>query len=194
MDCSLSGSSIHGILDKNTGVGCHFLLQGIFLTQELNLGLLHCRKILYDWAMRKAHLLSPPHSCWQPCFWLHGGMRAHSLSCVWLFCDPTGCSPQGSSLHGVLQARKLEWVAVSFSRGSSWPRDWTQVSCVSCIGRRILYHWATWEASVWKLTYTLHVPLTELSQLFPLTDMLVALFLLACKLDVDFFTFLSLYS
>ena len=48
MDYSLSGSSIYGILDKSTGVGCHFLLQGIFLTQELNLGLLHCRKILYQ--------------------------------------------------------------------------------------------------------------------------------------------------
>ena len=36
--------------------------------------------------------------------------------------------------------------AISYLRGSSWPRDWTWVSCVSCIGRQILYHWATWEA------------------------------------------------
>ena len=44
MDCSLPGSSVHGIFPgKNTGVGCHFLLQGIFLTQGWNLGLLHCR-------------------------------------------------------------------------------------------------------------------------------------------------------
>ena len=42
-------------LGKNTGVGCHALLQGIFLTQELNLGLLHCRQILYHWATREAH-------------------------------------------------------------------------------------------------------------------------------------------
>ena len=41
------------------------------------------------------------------------------------------------------QARILKWVAISFSRGSSWPKDQTQVSC---IGRWILYHWATWEA------------------------------------------------
>ena len=122
-----------------------------------------------DWAMRKAHLLSPPHSCWQPCFWLHGGMRAHSLSCVWLFCDPKGCSPQGSSLHGVLQARKLEWVAVSSSRGSSWPRDWTQVSCVSCIGRRILYHWATWEASTSDFTEEMNTIRKETSLTFHLT-------------------------
>ena len=40
------------------------------------------------------------------------------------------CSPQWNSVCGVLQARILEWVAIPFSRGSSWPRDWTQVSCV----------------------------------------------------------------
>ena len=52
-------------------------------------------------------------------------------------CDPMDCSPPGSSVHGISQARILEWV-------DSWPRDQTQVSC---IGRRILYHWATGEAS-----------------------------------------------
>ena len=52
-----------------------------------------------------------------------------SLSPVRL-CDPTDCSLPGSSLHGILQARVLEWVAISFSRGSSWPRDRTQVSCI----------------------------------------------------------------
>ena len=49
-------------------------------------------------------------------------------------------SPQGSSIHGISQARILKWVAISFSRGSSWLRDQTHVSC---IGRWILYHWAT---------------------------------------------------
>ena len=44
---------------------------------------------------------------------------------------------------GIYQARILEWVAISSFRGSSQPRDWTPVSC---IGRQILYHWATWEA------------------------------------------------
>ena len=42
--------------------------------------------------------------------------------------DPRDCSPPGSSVHGIFQARILEWVAISFSRGSSWPRDRTQVS------------------------------------------------------------------
>ena len=46
-------------------------------------------------------------------------------------CDPMYCSPPGSSVHGILQARILEWVAISSSRGSSWPRDWTQVSCIA---------------------------------------------------------------
>ena len=47
-------------------------------------------------------------------------------------CNPMDCSPPGSSIHGIFQARILEWGAISFSRGSSWPRDWTWVSCVSC--------------------------------------------------------------
>ena len=54
-------------------------------------------------------------------------------------CNPTDCSPLGSSVHWILQANVLEWVAIPFSRGSAQPRDWTWVSCVSCIGRRILY-------------------------------------------------------
>ena len=53
-------------------------------------------------------------------------------------CDLVDCSPPGSSVHGVLQARTLEWVAMSFSRGPSWPRDQALDSYVSCIGRRIL--------------------------------------------------------
>ena len=44
-------------------------------------------------------------------------------------CKPRDCSPPGSSVHGILQARILEWVAISFSRGSSQPRDWTCISC-----------------------------------------------------------------
>ena len=44
-----------------------------------------------------------------------------------ILCDPMDCSLPGSSVHGILHARILEWVAIPFSRGSSWPRDWTQV-------------------------------------------------------------------
>ena len=53
-------------------------------------------------------------------------------------CDPTDFSPPGSSVHDIFQARILEWVTISSSRGSSPPKDWTWVSCISCIGRRIL--------------------------------------------------------
>ena len=63
------------------------------------------------------------------------------LSHVWLF-DPLDCSLPGSSIHGILQARILEQVAISYSKGSSQPRDRTHVSC---IGRWMLYHCVTWE-------------------------------------------------
>ena len=59
-------------------------------------------------------------------------------------CDPMDCSLPGSSDRGIFQARILEWIAVSFCRGSSQPRDQT---CISCIGRQILYHRATGEAT-----------------------------------------------
>ena len=75
---------------KNTGVGCHFLLQ--------------CMKVKSE--------------------------REVTQSCRTL-CDPMDCSSPGSSVHGILQGRILEWVATSFSRGSSQPRDQTQVSRVA---------------------------------------------------------------
>ena len=56
---------------------------------------------------------------------------------------PTLCDPVDYSVHGILQARILEWIAFPFSRGSS--RSWNQTR-VSCMGRQILYHLATWEA------------------------------------------------
>ena len=55
------------------------------------------------------------------------------------FCDPTDCSPLGSSVDRIFQARLLEWVAISFSRGSFLPRDRTHVSGISYIAREILY-------------------------------------------------------
>ena len=60
-------------------------------------------------------------------------------SCLTLW-DPMDCSLPGSSVHGILQARLLEWVAMPSSRGSSWPRHRTRVSNISCIGRQVLYH------------------------------------------------------
>ena len=63
-----------------------------------------------------------------------------SLSHVWPSYNPLDCSLPGFSVHGISQERILAWVAISFSRGFSWPRDQTHVSY---IGRQILYHWAT---------------------------------------------------
>ena len=73
--------------------------------------------------------------------------------------DPVDCGPPGSSVHGVLQTRILEWVAISFCRGSSRPRDWTQVSC---IGRHTVYHWAIWEAHNGERAYTKKLTLLPL--------------------------------
>ena len=55
-------------------------------------------------------------------------------------CNPMDWSQPGPSVRGILQARILEWVAVSYSRGSSQPRDWTSASCISCMRRQVLYH------------------------------------------------------
>ena len=61
-------------------------------------------------------------------------------------CHVMVCSLPSPSVHGVFQARILEWVAISYCRGSSWPRNRIHVSSVSFTGRQILYHWATQEA------------------------------------------------
>ena len=83
---------------KNPGVGCHVLLQGIFLTQGLNLCLLPWGQILYHWATAAAKSLQ---------------------SCPTL-CDPIEGSPPGSPISGILQARTLEWVPISFSNVWKW--------------------------------------------------------------------------
>ena len=69
-----------------------------------------------------------------------------------MFCNPMDCRMARSSAHWISQARILDWVAISFSRGSSWSRDRTHVSC---IGRWIFYHWATREAD--KCLRSMHI-------------------------------------
>ena len=83
--------------------------------------------------------------CWL--FWALK-VKVKSFSRVWLFATPWASSLPGFSLHGILQARVLEWVAISFSRGSSRPRDRTHVSRIP--GRRFNL-WATGEGQgPWK--------------------------------------------
>ena len=93
-----------------------------------------------NWASQECCLFYPKSSDF-PWFYFRGLFPSLSFesesevaqSCPTL-CDPVDCSLPGSSVHGILQARILEWVAISFSRGSSRPRDRTQVSHIA--GRR----------------------------------------------------------
>ena len=71
------------------------------------------------------------------------------------------CSPTGSSVHGISQERILEWIAISFSRGSSWPRGWMHVSC---LGRQILYLWATSSVQLLSLIRLFVTPWTAACQ------------------------------
>ena len=96
-----------------------------------------------------------------PCLIFHGTYHILFIHLLWLninspsillvtqlcpiLCDPTGWSPLGSSVHGILQARILEWVAIPSSRGSSQTRDQTQVFCIA---RRFFTVWATGILSV----------------------------------------------
>ena len=131
-------------LGQNTGVGSLSLLQGFFLTQESNRGLLHCRWILYQLIYEGNPRGCPPQIAQEfllPVLLLRLDLRleksrrlrrsvhkdvsvcSHSLSHVRLFCDPMDCSPPGYSVCGILQARILEWVAMPSFRASSQPRN-----------------------------------------------------------------------
>ena len=80
--------------------------------------------------MRSTYYVS--HLCVCAC------VHVHAQLCLTL-CDPLYCSLPGSSVHGILQARILEWVAMPSPRGPSPRRDQTCISCVSCFGRQVLY-------------------------------------------------------
>ena len=76
----------------------------------------------------------------------NGMLHANFFQSCPTLCDPMDCSLPGSSVHEIFQARILEWVAISSSRGSSSLRYRTHVSCVFWIERQILYHCTAWEA------------------------------------------------
>ena len=75
-----------------------------------------------------------------------------------ILCDSMDCSPPGSYVHGILQASILEWVAISFSRGSSWPRYWTQVSRMA---GGYFTVWATREAPTLRKQFLNSEPLSS---------------------------------
>ena len=85
------------------------------------------------------HMLTKSPACGQPLGSVnHSGCCLISkLQCL-TQCNPMDCNLPVSSAHRISQARILEWVAIFFSRASSWPRDQAQVSCVSCLSRWIL--------------------------------------------------------
>ena len=108
---------------------------------------------IWNWELRARRYFFPFYSTQRRLNW--GGRGYHTLGrknmevkvlvtqlCPTL-CNPVDCSPPGSSVHGILQARILEWVAISFSRGSSPPRDQTRVSCIA---GRFFTIWAVREA------------------------------------------------
>ena len=79
--------------------------------------------------------------------WQVVAVCAKSLQLLLTIWEPMACNLPGSSLHGILQARILEWGAISSSRGSFWPRNRTCISCiVSCIAGRFFTNSPTWEA------------------------------------------------
>ena len=119
--CNPPGSIVHGTSQARMleWVAISFS-RGIFPNQGLNPCLLHCKEILNCCATGEA--------------WVVLCVQAQSYLTPW---DPMDYRPPGSSVHGILQARILEWIAMSSSRGSFRPRDRTQISCNSCFGRQI---------------------------------------------------------
>ena len=73
-------------------------------------------------------------------------------------CNPMDVAPPVSSVYGTFQARILEQIAISYSRGSSQPSEWSHISCVSCIGRHVLYHCTSWKTTNRILRWPLMFP------------------------------------
>ena len=102
----------------------------------------YCWSLTFFSAVSTWKSLTVPVIFWfeQPNAWCMG-MHAKSPQSGLNLCNPMDCSSPGSSVHGILHERILDWVAISYSRGSSQPRNRTHVSYVSCIGRWVLYHY-----------------------------------------------------
>ena len=130
MDCSLPGSSIHGIfqariLEWGTTAFSIYSCFARYMKLSSCLGYMGFSYYTY----RRGHL----NSC---------TLKSIPL-CVCTELPLTLCSLPCSSPHGSLQAWILEWVVISYSRGPSWPGNQTHVSCIACISRLILIHWAS---------------------------------------------------
>ena len=118
------------------------VLEGINTHTSPAIFLASCSMVGVYWPALSTHLVGNPTQvftlviCFTGCSYPCCNCLVAQL-CPTL-CDPVNCSPPDSSVHGISLARALKWVAISFFQGSSWPRDWTRVSCID---RQILYHW-----------------------------------------------------
>ena len=130
MDCNPPVSSIHGILQARIleWIAIPFC-RGPSRHRDRTWVLPHYRQLLYHLSREVTQLC--------PTLWVlpHYRQLLYHLSCEVTqlcptLCDPMDCSLPGSSVHGIFQAMVLEWIAISFSRWSSRPRDWTRVSCI----------------------------------------------------------------
>ena len=116
MDCNLPGSSVHGIFQARILEWLPFPPPGDLPNPGIEpRSLTSAGGFFTTWATREA----------QRC------VSVRLLQLCLTLCDPMDYSPLGSSVHGILQARTLEWVAIPFSRESSQPRGWTWVSCIA---------------------------------------------------------------
>ena len=136
MDCILPGSSLHGILQAIVlEWGAISFSRGSSQPRDRT---------------RVSHIPGRRFNLW--------ATKVSSIVCVHVcavtqlcpaLCDSMDCSLPGSYIHGIFQARILEWVAISFRRGSSWLRDQTCVLCVSCIAGRCFTCWAIGEVPLY---------------------------------------------
>ena len=137
LDCRVRGSSVHGLIQAR-------ILAWAAISSSKGSSwprgwtcVSHMSCLAGRFFTTSAPFLSSGR-CSSAIAFYHPCMLAKLLQLCPTLWDPMDNSPPGSSVHGILQARTLEWVATSSSRGSSWPRDWTFL--ISCIGRRVLYN------------------------------------------------------
>ena len=142
MDCSIPGFPVYHQLPELAQTHVHWVSDAIQPSHPLSSPSpafsLSQHQGLFQWSV--LHIKWPKY--WSCSFSIspsseYSGLISFRIDCVLVdqlcltLCDPMDCNPPGSSVHGILQARILKWVAIPFSRGSFQSRDQTQVSCLA---------------------------------------------------------------